>query len=149
MLGPFMSLLCENDLKMSFFLPRAPPQSPKPCKNQRFLTSPRRIFWPARAPKPCKNRCFLTPHAKNTVNYGTSVHVTSPRFSPGWVIGPSAAGGASVYNLRLPPKASGKGTGAWPAPGLRANAPCRRPLEKWWPEALCCAVWFVSFLCLV
>ena len=37
----------------------------------------------------------------------------------------SAAGGAAVYNLRLPPKASGKDTGAGPAPGfkrLRATA---------------------------
>ena len=36
----------------------------------------------------------------------------------------SAAGGAAVYNLRLPPKASGKDTGAGPAPGwgLRLTA---------------------------
>ena len=30
----------------------------------------------------------------------------------------SAAGAAAVYNLRLPPKASGEDTGAGPAPGL-------------------------------
>ena len=30
----------------------------------------------------------------------------------------SAAGGAAVYNLRLPPKASGEDTGAGPAPGF-------------------------------
>ena len=37
----------------------------------------------------------------------------------------SAAGAAAVYNLRLPPKASGEDTGAGPAPGfkrLRATA---------------------------
>ena len=31
----------------------------------------------------------------------------------------SAAGGARLYNLRLPPKASGKDTGTWPAPGFK------------------------------
>ena len=39
----------------------------------------------------------------------------------GWGGGPptrSAAGGARLYNLRLPPKASGKDTGTWPAPGF-------------------------------
>ena len=40
-----------------------------------------------------------------------------PRF-PRFRGGRSAAGAASLYNLRLLPKASGKGTGAWPAPGL-------------------------------
>ena len=37
----------------------------------------------------------------------------------------SAAGAASLCNLRLPPKASGNATGPWPAPGfkrLRATA---------------------------
>ena len=33
--------------------------------------------------------------------------------------GGSAAGAASVYNLRLPPKASGEDTGAGPAPGFK------------------------------
>ena len=33
--------------------------------------------------------------------------------------GGSAAGAASLYNLRLPPKASGKDTGPWPAPGFK------------------------------
>ena len=31
----------------------------------------------------------------------------------------AAAGGARLYNLRLPPKASGKDTGTWPAPGFK------------------------------
>ena len=31
----------------------------------------------------------------------------------------SAAGAARLYNLRLPPKASGKDTGTWPAPGFK------------------------------
>ena len=31
----------------------------------------------------------------------------------------SAVGAARLYNLRLPPKASGKDTGAWPAPGFK------------------------------
>ena len=49
----------------------------------------------------------------------------------------SAAGAASLYNLRLLPKASGKGTGAWPAPGLfpfsegeRLAAPRREPQKR-------------------
>ena len=35
--------------------------------------------------------------------------------------GGSAAGGASLYNLWLPPKASGKdtGCGCWPSPGFK------------------------------
>ena len=35
--------------------------------------------------------------------------------------GGSAAGAARLYNLRLPPKASGKdtGCGCWPAPGFK------------------------------
>ena len=48
--------------------------------------------------------------------------------------GGTAAGGACLYNLRLPPKASGKDTGTWPAPGLKGYRPCRRPLSlrgKW------------------
>ena len=31
----------------------------------------------------------------------------------------SAAGAARPYNLRLPPKASGKDTGEWPSPGFK------------------------------
>ena len=33
--------------------------------------------------------------------------------------GESAAGAAPLYNLRLPPKASGKDTGEWPSPGFK------------------------------
>ena len=48
----------------------------------------------------------------------------------------SAAGAARLYNLRLPPKASGKDTdlGRCPAPGLKGYRPCRRPISlrgKW------------------
>ena len=41
----------------------------------------------------------------------------------------AAAGAARLYNLRLPPKASGKDTdlGRCPAPGLKGYRPCRRP----------------------
>ena len=52
----------------------------------------------------------------------------------------SAAGGARLYNLRLPPKASGKdtGCGCWPAPGLKGYRPCRRPLFDFsWEAGLC------------
>ena len=44
----------------------------------------------------------------------------------------SAVGGARLYNLRLPPKASGKDTdlGRCPAPGFKGYRPCRRPLES-------------------
>ena len=53
----------------------------------------------------------------------------------GWngvTTGGSAVGGASLYNLRLPPKASGKDTGwpLWPAPGFKGYRPCRRPQES-------------------
>ena len=45
--------------------------------------------------------------------------------------GGSAAGAASLYNLRLPPKASGKdtGLGRCPAPGFKGYRPCRRPQQ--------------------
>ena len=42
-----------------------------------------------------------------------------PRWSPRFSWRGSAAARASVYNLRLPPKASGEDTGAWPAPGFK------------------------------
>ena len=44
----------------------------------------------------------------------------------------SAAGAASVYNLRLPPKASGNATGPGPAPGFKGCRPCRRPRKRMW-----------------
>ena len=45
--------------------------------------------------------------------------------------GGSAAGAARLYNLRLPPKASGKdtGCGCWPSPGCKGYRLCRRPLK--------------------
>ena len=53
----------------------------------------------------------------------------------------SAAGAARLYNLRLPPKASGKDTGdpSWPAPGFKGSrlTAGRRPkgamLALCWP----------------
>ena len=63
-----------------------------------------------------------------------------PRFAPGSPqVGPrltrfrgggSAAGGASLYNLRLLPKASGKGTGEAVGAGARIILPCRRPFKR-------------------
>ena len=66
-----------------------------------------------------------------------------PRFAPGWSQVPprltrfgrgwSAAGGASFYNLRLPPKASGKGTGCGRVgrrPDKRAYPVARRRRKK-------------------
>ena len=49
----------------------------------------------------------------------------------GW----SAAGAAAVYNLRLPPKASGNATGAGPAPGFMRLTPDSRALAKADPSA--------------
>ena len=47
----------------------------------------------------------------------------------------SAAGAAAVYNLRLPPKASGKDTGAGPAPGFMRLTPDSRAPAKADPSA--------------
>ena len=49
-------------------------------------------------------------------------HGVDPRWSP--------AGAASVYNLRLPPKASGEDTGAGPAPGFMRLTPDSRAPAK-------------------
>ena len=61
-----------------------------------------------------------------------------PRFPPGWSQVPpfsregSAAGGASLYNLRLLPKASGKGTGE--AVGAGARIYLSKSSKKKWKE---------------
>ena len=47
----------------------------------------------------------------------------------------SAAGAAAVYNLRLPPKASGNATGAGPAPGFMRLTPDSRAPAKADPSA--------------
>ena len=47
----------------------------------------------------------------------------------------SAAGAASLCNLRLPPKASGNATGAGPAPGFMRLTPDSRALAKADPAA--------------
>ena len=47
----------------------------------------------------------------------------------------SAAGAAAVYNLRLPPKASGEDTGAGPAPGFMRLTPDSRAPAKADPSA--------------
>ena len=49
--------------------------------------------------------------------------------------GGSAAGGAAVYNLQLPPKASGEDTGAGPAPGFMRLTPDSRAPAKADPSA--------------
>ena len=49
----------------------------------------------------------------------------------GWVGGR----GGSVYNLRLPPKASGEDTGAGPAPGFMRLTPDSRAPAKADPSA--------------
>ena len=49
----------------------------------------------------------------------------------------SAAGAASVYNLRLPPKASGEDTGAGPAPGFMRLTPDSRAPAKADPWKVC------------
>ena len=77
-----------------------------------------------RPQNPVKNDVFWTPHAEYTVNYNDN---RGPGVNRGWVGGR----GGSVYNLRLPPKASGEDTGAGPAPGFKGCRPCRRP---WAPK---------------
>ena len=104
MLVPCLGHLCWNDLKMPIFPPRAPSWSPKPRKNRGFVTSPRWNPLPPKGPKHCKKRCFWTSRAQNTVNYRDFSWHGVRR---GWFRGGSAAGPASVYNLRLPPRASG------------------------------------------
>ena len=104
MLGPCLGHLCWNDFKMPFCPPRAPSWSPKPHKNRGFSTSPRWNSLPPKGPKHRKNRCFFNAVSKihrklqwlSTVNQG-------------WV-----GGEGSAYNLRLPPKASGKDTQSGP-----------------------------------
>ena len=72
--------------------------------------------WRRRRPQnPVKNDVFWTPHAEYTVNYndnrGSGVNRNRHE-----VVG---GRGAAVYNLRLPPKASGNATGGGPGAGAR------------------------------
>ena len=70
---------------------------------------------------------FFEHHTQNTLNYndnrGSGVNRNRHEVSTRW----SAAGAASVYNLRLPPKASGHDTGAGPASGLADVGPMLAP----------------------
>ena len=50
---------------------------------------------------------------------GNGVGTGSRRGGDGVGTGESAVGAARLYNLRLPPKASGKDTGEWPSPGFK------------------------------
>ena len=52
---------------------------------------------------------------------GNGVGTGSRRGGDGVGTGESAVGAARLYNLRLPPKASGKdtGCGCWPSPGFK------------------------------
>ena len=69
-----------------------------------------------RPQNPVKNDVFWTPHAEYTVNHNDN---RGSGVNQNW---PEVVGGRGVhaYNLRLPPKASGKDTGCGPgpAPGL-------------------------------
>ena len=61
------------------------------------------------------------PHSSDRNDGGRNGVTTGSRRGPPTR---SAAGAARPYNLRLPPKASGKdtGCGCWPSPGLKADA---------------------------
>ena len=113
---------------MSRFPIRTPPKDPKTWKTHGFLTSPRWNLETAKATKPCKKRWFLNTtrriHCKFQGTAPGPANRNRHEVSTRW----SAAGAASVYNLRLPPKASGEDTGAGPAPGFKGCCPCRRPL---------------------
>ena len=92
MLGPCLGHLCWNDLKMPFCLPRTPSWSPKPHKKKND------VFQHRQDEISCRWR------ARNTVS---KIHHKLQWLSTvnrGWVGG----GEGSAYNLRLPPKASGK-----------------------------------------
>ena len=105
MLGPCLGHLCWNDLKMPFCPPRAPSWSPKPHKNRSFSTSPRWNSLPPKGQKHRKNRCFF-----NAVSKTHRKLQWLSMMNRGWVGG----GEGSAYNLRLPPKASGKDTQSGP-----------------------------------
>ena len=115
---------------MSRFPFRTPPKDPKAWKTHGFLTSPRWNLETAKATKPCKKRWFLNTtrriHCKWQGTAPGPANRNRHEVSTRW----SAAGAASVYNLRLPPKASGEDTGAGPAPGFKGCRPCRRPRKN-------------------
>ena len=115
---------------MSRFPFRTPPKDPKAWKTHGFLTSPRWNLETAKATKPCKKRWFLNTtrriHCKLQGTAPGPANRNRHEVSTRW----SAAGAASVYNLRLPPKASGEDTGAGPAPGFKGCRPCRRPRKR-------------------
>ena len=126
MLGPRLGHLCWNDLKMSFFPPRAPSWSPKPRKNRGFVTSPR-------ARNTVKKGCFWTPQAQNTVNY---VGFSRPGVGRGWFGGGSAAGAAAPITF-------GKDTGCvasariflyFPMVSLSFPHHFPRPTLQWQPR---------------
>jgi hypothetical protein len=94
----------EKELKMQFFPPRAPSSSPKPRKKPWFFIFANKKLGSAEATKHRKKHdVFVT--SRNTV-------ITGPSVDAGLFGSGSAAGGAAVYNHRLPPKAAGKDTGA-------------------------------------
>ena len=73
---------------------------------------------------------MLSPIAvTETTEVGTGWERGGNGVTPGSPQAGAAAGGASLYNLRLPPKASGKDTGDPSAPGFKGYRPCRRPQQ--------------------
>ena len=122
---------------MSRFPFRTPPKDPKAWKTHGFLTLPRWNLETAKATKPCKKRWFLNTtrriHCKLQGTAPGPANRNRHEVSTRW----SAAGAASVYNLRLPPKASGEDTGAGPAPGFMRLTPDSRAPAKADPWKVC------------
>ena len=115
MLGICSTISVQNMIR-DIFLPIFPSRKAKTLEKPTFFDIAK-MKRSARAPKPCKTQCFSNfTHARNPVNY---VDISDPVVPPFFVTRVGGLGGASVYNLRLPPTASGEDTGAWPAPGFK------------------------------
>ena len=119
--GDFRQFMFKNIFRynfLRFFLPA----KQKPWKSLRFLTSPRWNSRPPRGQKPCKTQCFAylthTKHCKLHINLSTGFNLRSTR-GRAEVDQKGRRQGARAYiTFGYQPKASGKDTGPWPAPGL-------------------------------
>ena len=115
----------ETILRCKFFRPVPPPGAQNHVKNDVFEHRQDKIRGHRRARNTV---CFLTPQAKKHRKLQV---LQSGGVNRGWVGGRAG----SAYNLRLPPKASGKDTGSGPVPGflfkglrLTAGGPARQRL---------------------
>ena len=123
-LGSYVGAIYVETILRCHFFRSGPPPGPKPRKNQCFLTSPRWFFLPPKGLKHRKKRCFCNTASKMHRKLYRSFRPSGREWSVGGWVGGRAG---HAYNLRLPPKASGKDMGSGPAPGSKGCRPCRRP----------------------